>query len=202
MDWPHAKGPVERDGRWDDPDSEFARLYVAATMSGALLETLRRFRRPPARLLRASRSIIGSDTRGTVPAAFLQQRRLGVALCEPDACFIDVCDPRTHNGLPESVRQVVSWFGVKDIDRSTMLSPDRRVTRYLARHFHEDCASRGLTHIRGLRFESRIGPGIECFALWDNPSPIDDESISVHHIELDHPALEHAVATLGLTVTR
>lgn len=201
LEWSEAHAPVHPGGRWDDPDGVFQTLYCAATPTGALMEALRPLRRPPERLLRttaANRDI--NAVRGRVPSCFLPDRLIGQAMTYSQAMFIDVADPHTHNGLPEHVRRVLSWFGVRDVDRSTVLSDDRRVTRYLARHFFEACQHDELTHVRGLRFESRIAPKIECFAVWNEPSPIDLDTITTTGIDPTDPAVIDAVAALGLTV--
>ena len=83
---------------------------------------------------------------------------------------------------------------------ATVMTGDRRVTRYLARHLWQTCRDHGLTHIRGLRYESRLTPAGKCYALWDDPNPIDTSTITLHPVEPTGPSLVRAAEVLGLSI--
>lgn len=192
FDFPPGREPVAwtepafariRGGRWDSSDGSFRTLYCSSTLSGAYGEALRRL------------------APGPLSEAVLTQRHVGVAACQADARFIDMADPQTHNAIPAEMRLLLSAVIDEGIDRSTMLSSDRRVSRSLASALYEICGRPGLTHVAGLRYESRISPAIECFVVWDADA-IDADSINTFSVELAHPSLREALAILGINLTR
>ena len=193
------------EGRWDDPDGEFRTLYAAATPSAAYTETLAVLRPAHDQVARIRRTQPTPPNdpdlhTGKIPVGYLDARHIGVAACHPDVRLIDMSDPATHASFPAHVRRVLGWFDIRDADRGTVMTGDRRVTRYLARHLWQTCRDRGLTHIRGLRYESRLTPTATCFALWDDPSPIDTSTITLHPVEPTDPSLLRAVEVLGLSI--
>lgn len=196
--------PVLGGNRWDDPLARFATLYCASSAEAAFGETIARYRERPGLLERID-SFLSSPADpdydppllpGRVPDDYFDSRYLGNVPVDADVRFVDVDDPATHAAARPMLR-VLRRFGVRTIDRSTFLSPDRRVTRTLARHYWNLAQSPDHHDWRGLRFVSRLAPDWECWAIWE-PSPLRTTLSAVVPVTRNHPGLVQAAQRLGV----
>lgn len=51
----------------------------------------------------------------------------------------------------------------------------------------------------GLRYDSRLPPRWECWALWE-PLPLDADAVEVQRIDIETPALRAAAELLGVVL--
>jgi hypothetical protein len=139
-----APAPIEEGNRWDDAHGRFATVYCASRAEGAFGEVIARYRERPGLLQRIDAFLTGRPdpeydpllSLGVVPAEFFDRRWLGHVGIDPAVRFVDVDDPSTHAAVDATLRRQLRGYGVRRIDRSTFLSPDRRATRTIASRYH------------------------------------------------------------------
>lgn len=200
-DWAYSGPDGTFGNRYDDPRGEYRVLYASSQRLGALLETLARFRPDPAIV---SAEILG-DPRdaqfptappGTVPARWLEARRLGTARC--DAAYADVGHTKSLAYLREVLAPLVIRYGVVELDAAAIrLHAPRRVTQEISRHVYECMTESGERAFQGIRYLSRLGDDVENWAICE-PSTID--RIEVTGIRVDDPDLIQAVELLRLEI--
>lgn len=157
--------------RWDAPEADFATLYAATTEVGAFIETLPYYRRSEdfQATLRRETSEDEPDpgfdldlATGEVKKDYFD-RVLGRASLPTDWRFIDVDHARTHAELNKELPDLLSQHRLREFDRHVVMHADRRITRSIAGHLHAVAES----GVIGLRYESRLHRGIECWAVWE-----------------------------------
>ncbi len=123
--------------------------------------------------------------------------------CAPAAeqgSAIDITHPRTFVAVFPRVVALLPKYGLKAFDRSALLETERDFTRELAGVYRAAAtAPDGTLLTGGLRYESRLPPSWECWALWD-PLPLDTSSKTVEPVSIDTPALRAAAAQLGVVL--
>ncbi len=175
-DWRYVGG-----NRFDDPDcpedeggeSEacYRVIYAATRRAGAYGETIARYR-PDLGLLAGLHEIEDDeplDPRlqpGVVPADYRLQRRLGKAILDPGLRFVDVHDGATVQALRPILAQVARDLGLPDVDLSTVMGPDRQLTKHAARHIYEQRDAEGRPLYAGIRYVSRLNPDWELWAIF------------------------------------
>ncbi len=212
--WPHpfvwrpprvalAESAHPHDGhRWDAPDREFATLYCATEPLGSFVETLAYYRRSGEfeTSLRTATDADEPDAEydfplgaGIVPTDYFQ-RVLGVASLDRGLRFVDVDHPRTHAQLTTELPELLAEHNLREFDRGVMMGHDRRITRAVAGHLHVQA---GAGEIWGIRYESRVYRGLECWALWAH---CDDALVDreVDPLTLDLPEIKRAAELLEL----
>jgi hypothetical protein len=186
---PRNRGDAGGGNRFDPLSARVDVLYFGTDLDACFGETLARLR-PNLNLV----AVIQNEWRergfmepGSV-AADWRQRRSAVHVGVPEgAGFLDVEAPETHQFLRGELALGLSALGLHDLDVSTVRGPDRRVTRLIADWAY--LANDGERPLyAGIRYESRVRSGWECWALFD------DEELSLEVIEtlpitLDMPAL-------------
>jgi hypothetical protein len=204
---PGRERPVLDGNRWDDPDGRFATLYCATTPQAAFGETIARYRRAPGLLDRID-AFLTSDPdpdydpelrAARVPEDYFADRYLGRVTVEPEVRFIDVDHPDTHAALAAPLRGLLLAHGLRDIDRGVSFSPDRRLTRPIAGHYWALAQTPDHSDWAGLRYQSRLLPEWECWALWQ-PSPIRLGGAEVHAVTRTNPDLRAAAQILAITL--
>jgi RES domain len=204
---PQSPGPVEQGNRWDDPDGAFATVYCASSAPAAFGEVVARYRERPGLLARIDEFLNHpADPEydpqlepGVVPAEFFDRRWLGKVGVDPAVRFVDVDDPATHAAIDTTLRRELRDYGVRRIDRSTFLSPDRRVTRAIARRYHWLAHTPDHATWRGLRYTSRLAADWECWAVWE-PSPLLESALEVEKVTREHADLREAARRLNVRV--
>lgn len=200
-DWAYA-GPDGTFGhRYDDPAGEYRALYASSHRLGAFLETLARFRPDPA-IVSAE---IEDDPRdvhyptlpaGTVPAKWLDMRRLGTARCT--AAYADVGHTRSLAYLREALAPAVIRHKIGELDAAAIRSrAPRRFTQELSRHVYECAMEDGARAFQGIHYLSRLGDDIENWAICE-PATVD--TIEIRGLRLDDPDLQRAVELFRLEI--
>ncbi len=201
--------PVYDGNRWDDPRGIFSVLYCATVPQGAFGETIARYRERQGldRMIDTFLDHSPDDhydpllCPGEVPEDYFSKRYLGHAVVSADAKFVDVDDPSTHAACEPALLSTLQRFTrVESIDRSTMLSPDRRITQTVSRHFYELSETPDHLDLRGIRYQSRLCNGWECWAIWA-PSPFEPDPDRTK-VTREHPALLEAADTLSVQVSQ
>jgi RES domain len=213
--WPHpfvwrtprirlADSAHPHDGhRWDAPNADFATLYCASNPLASFVETLAYYRRADgfANALWQATDEDDPDPEydfqdtggGRVPSAYFE-RVLGRATLDSDRHFVDVDHPRTHAQLTAELPGLLAEHGYREFDRGVMMTQDRRITRQVADHLHQQAGTTGLS---GIRYESRIQRGLECWALWDECAP-ELTNVEVDPLTPETPEIKQAADLLQL----
>jgi hypothetical protein len=211
---PPALGDVEEEdddsGRWDAPDGSFTNLYCSTQAEGAIAEKLAAFVPHPETVVSIDDFLEGepdpefADDYLTAPLDSEDIGSFEWILAHADSItelkFIDVWHWQTCLALAPLVAGVLKAFGLSDLDRRALADERRGFTRRLAgalRNAATEGDGEPVLRAAGLRYESRLPAGWECWALWE-PLPIDPESIERTRVEIDTPALRSAAAKLGV----
>jgi hypothetical protein len=198
-----APGP--HDGyRWDAPQADFATLYFGGSALASFVETLAYYR-PDAAFIARLHAMTSDDEpddeydfdlgSGRIPASFFE-RALGRARLDGDQQFVDVDHPHTHAQLTEDLHDLLTAHGHREFDRGVMMTQNRNVTRTIAGHLYGVAGSAD-ANICGIRYESRVCSGLECWAVWEHCSDqlVDRE---VDPLTPNVPELRQAAELLGL----
>ena len=170
--------------RYDDPWGHYTVRYVAENLTGALLETMARFRPAPEAeaLLAGVIGVENGDVDHPDPADgvsdWLAAQHIGrVTVAEPTT-LVDVHDPQL---LLELDKHPLVRTALEASDLGTPLSParldeavvrlggpvGRPVTQALSRAVRER-----YPHIGGVAYRSRLDDDEWCWALWDD-TPVE-----------------------------
>lgn len=173
LDDAHARyGP-----RWEDPGAHVPTIYCASSKTAALGASLWMYRGrtlPDGRgLLQAIAETYGPADPGepwvqaaAIPPSYFNDRVTARAEVSSEALFVDLAHRDTHAALAEAL-----GFGrvgpATRFTRSTLFcGHNRRITRSVARHYHELSQTTDDNRIAGLRFELCGRPDWEFWALW------------------------------------
>lgn len=195
--------------RWDAPHGEFRTLYCATKAEGAFGEKLSDFTVQKGVGLEieqflesepdeefAGEQIVSGLNREEVAQL---NWKLAWAPAHPDAQIIDVSARRTQIAVLPGIGGLLRAFGFRGLDSATLKTRRRAFTRQLAGYLHQ--VAEGETAelaASGIRYESRLPPAWECWALW-LPLPLDvSESTVEVEVTIDHPALRAAAALLDV----
>jgi hypothetical protein len=175
-------------------------LYFGSDLETCFGETLARLR-PSSAVL----AVVEEEWRargfmdaGTV-AADWRQRRTAVHIRLPeDVLFLDAEWPTTHQFLRQELALGLSALGFGDLDVAAVRGPDRRVTRLIAdwAYLAED---EGRPRYAGVRYESRLRSGWECWALFDDED-MELEVIETLPVTREMPALQRVAELFELRV--
>jgi hypothetical protein len=127
---------------------------------------LARFRPSPA-VAAAAREDPGYMDPGGLPAAWREDRRLvSFALAAP-LPFVDIDNTSTLLALGAQLHGELAPLGVDELDRGSVYSANRRLTRALAAWIYSRTDDDGQPRYGGIRYESRLGRQWECWAVFD-----------------------------------
>lgn len=206
--WRVARGdaplrvPLPGDNRFDPLTVRSGVLYFGTDLVACFGEVLARFR-PSLKLLAAVD--VSEEWRdrgfmevGGVPAQWRYRRSAVHVGLPPGSLFLDVESPVTHQFLREELALGLSALGLADLDVGIVRGPDRRVTQMIADWAYR-AVDDGQPRYSGIRYESRIRTGWECWALFD------DEELQIEVIEMlpitpDLEALGEVARLFGLRV--
>ena len=202
-DDPLATPPISRPdlmggNRFDPLTMTYGVLYFGSNLEVCFGETLARLR-PSIKLLAIVEeewAELGFMSVGTDAADWRQRRTaVHVRLLE-DLLFLDVESPITHQFLRRELALGLSSMGLTDIDVSTVRVPDRRITRMISEWAY--MATDGeKPRFAGIRYESRIQSGWECWALFDDDD-LEIEVIETVPITPSMPQLISVAELFGL----
>lgn len=125
---------------------------------------------------------------------------LACAPTHPGAIAIDVSHPKTYVAIFRRAMPLLLSYGMRAFDRAALLETERNFTRELA-GLYRAAATRadGTLEAVGLRYESRLPPGWECWALWE-PLPLAVSHTASEPVTSETPALRRAAAQLGVVL--
>lgn len=186
--------------RFDPLTVDCGVLYFGTDLKACFGEVLARFR-PSISLM----SVVEREWRdlgfmnvGAI-AADWRQRRSAVHIRLPDAPhFLDVESAVTHQFLRRELALGFSALGLNDLDVAAVRGQDRRVTRLIADWTYM-AGDRGLPRYAGIRYESRIRSGWECWALFDDED-LKIEVMETLPITQDMEALVETARLFGLQI--
>ena len=197
-------------GRWDAPAGEYRVLYCATEPEGAIGEKLAAFM-PSVSTVRRIESFlteepdpehaddyldVGLDADDIESFGWL----LAHAPAAPSARFVDIWHPLTVIAVFPRAVSLLAAFGLKVLDRRALADERRGFTRRLGALVRAAATSEdGELGAAGLRYESRLAPGWECWALWE-PVPVDAGEASVERVGIEIPALRRAAELLGVVL--
>jgi len=186
--------------RFDPLMADVGVLYFGTDLETCFGETLARLR-PSLKVL----SVVEDEWRelgfmgaGTV-AADWRQRRSAVHVRLPSHTrFVDVESAVTHQFLRKELALGLSALGLDDLDVATVRGPDRRVTRLIAdwAYLADDD---GKPLYAGIRYESRIRSGWECWAVFDDED-LELEVLEILPLTPDMPSLQEVARLFRLRV--
>lgn len=186
--------------RFDPLSLHYGVLYFGSDLEVCFGETLARFR-PKIDLLALVQEEwkeLGFMPVGAVAADWRQRRSAVHVRLPSELQFLDVESPQTHQFLRRELALGLSSVGLEDLDVAAVRGHDRRVTQlisewaYLAEE--EDAPL-----YAGIRYESRIRSGWECWALFDDED-LDIEVVEALPITRDMPALLAVAELFDLNV--
>jgi hypothetical protein len=184
--------------RFDSPTGDYSVIYFGTHLEACFMETLARLRPAP-----GLREVVQTEWReagfmevGAVPADW-RQRRLAVRAMPPnDPPFLDVEAAESLQVLRDEVADVLDQYDYEDLDIGLIRGPDRRVTRAISQWAYEQTNETGeYALFAGIRYCSRQGPDLECWAVFDDINFVELER---RPITLDMPALRKVAKVYDL----
>ena len=192
--------PTAGANRFDPLTFDVGVLYFGTDLESCFGETLARFR-PSLKVL----SIVADEWRelgfmeaGTVAADWRQRRSAVHVRLPTTARFLDVESPVTHQYLRNQLALGLSALGLDDLDVAAVRGPDRRVTRLIADWTYM-AENHGQPQYAGIRYESRLRSGWECWALFDDDD-LQLEVLETLPLTVDIPALQEVARLFELRV--
>jgi hypothetical protein len=202
-DWAYAHEDRTFGSRFDDSEGYFRVLYASSTRLGCFIETLARFRKPPAaaalmeRLNEIEHAASDFTPPGTVPASWLRGRRIGRAASVAGR-YAQVYSAEWVSHLrrdlePELMAShlIPSHLGPRgegDFDLHVLISQDRSLTQKAATLIYRMGYS-------GICYESRHGTDLVNWALFE---PFQVQGIQNDLLVPEDPDLLQAMEILGL----
>jgi RES domain len=198
FDPPPAPPPIrevdpadDESGRWDAPAGEYRVLYCATEPEGALGEKLAPFM-PNVSAVHRIEAFLEEEPDPEFAEDYLQPTLdaadidsfgwfVAQAPAVPARRFVDVWHPASAVAL---------------FPRAVSLLKPRRPGALI-----RDSVSTEAGELRasGLRYDSRLAPRWECWALWD-PLPLDANEAEIQRVHIDTPALRTAAELLGVVL--
>lgn len=194
--------------RWDAPNEEFRTLYCATRPEGGFGEKLAQFALDPELAVEiedfldgepdeefVADNLVAGLNRGQVEQL---NWKLAWASNDREARAIDIAARRTQLAVLPGIGGLLRAFGFPGLDAVALRTSQRTFTRQVAGYLHQ-AAQDELDELRacGIRYESRLPPAWECWALWQ-PLPLDTDLAKIEEVTIDHPALRKAAALLGV----
>lgn len=186
---------VSGGNRFDPLTLDYGVLYFGSDLEACFGETLARLR-PSLEMLAVVKKEweeLGFMDTGSVAADWRQRRTAVHVRLRGDLLFLDVESSQTHQYLRGELALGLSTLGLTDLDVGTVRGPDRRVTKMISEWAYMSEES-GHPRFAGIRYESRIRSGWECWAAFDDEE-LDIDVLETLPITPDMPALA-AVAEL------
>jgi RES domain-containing protein len=211
---PPPVGEVDADsdesGRWDAADGDYTVLYCATDPEGALGEKLAAFIPSVSAVVRIEAFLVDDPDpefaddylEASLDAADIEgfELMLAQAPADPSGRFIDVWHPTTTVALLPRVVSLLGDFALNALDIRALVDERRGFTRRLGALVRDGAITEdGQLRASGLRYESRLPPRWECWALWE-PLALDPDDAVVARVDIDTPALRRAAELLGVVL--
>jgi RES domain len=174
---------------------DYGVLYFGTDLETYFGETLARLR-PSLELLALVAdewAELGFMNVGAVAADWRQRRTAVHVRLSKGTRFVDVDSPLTHQHLRKELA-----LGLKELDVSTVRGPMRKVTQMISEWVYVNGDGAG-GQVAGVRYESRIRSGWECWAVFDDEE-LELEVLETVPITADMPALQSVAKLFELTV--
>ena len=217
FDPPQAPPPIrdidpadDESGRWDAPDGEYRVLYCATEPECALGEKLAPFM-PNVSAVHRIEAFLEDEPDPEFADDYLQPTLdaadidsfgwlLAHAPAEPGRRFIDVWHPATAVALFPRAASLLKHFGLHVLDIRALADERRPFTRRLGALIRDSATTEaGELRASGLRYDSRLPPRWECWALWE-PLPLDADEPEIQRVHIDTPPLRTAAELLGVVL--
>jgi hypothetical protein len=217
FDPPPAPPPIteiepsdDESGRWDAPAGEYKVLYCATQPEGALGEKLAHFM-PNVSAVQRIEAFLEAEPDPELAEDYLEASLeaadiesfgwiLAHAPAAPACRFIDVWHPATAVGLFPRAASLLKEFSLHVLDVRALADERRPFTRRLGALLRESATSAsGELRASGLRYDSRLPPRWECWALWE-PLPLNADASDIQRVHIDTPALRTAAQLLGVVL--
>ena len=158
--------------RFDRPDGQFCVLYFATTLVGCCGEVLARLCPDPvlAQLVAKDWKALGAMAPGQIPRDWRERRNASAVHLPGAPAFLDI---------------------------STVRGPDRRVTQMISQWACAARTEQGELRFAGLRYQSRLDDGWECWAVC---ADTDLEVEQILPVSLQMNELQQGAEAFGLTV--
>lgn len=162
--------------RFDSALGNYRVWYFATLLEGCYGETLAALRPDPAVIAAVGREDDHVMPLGEIPADW-RQRRIAVRATFPerDRPFLDVEAASTRALLRNELPWLLAELGLDDIDVAAIRSKDRRLTRWISQWTWQARNETGRPDFGGLRFLSRLNSDWECWAVFEDLLPEEQE---------------------------
>jgi RES domain len=211
---PPAIGEVEpsedESGRWDAPTGEYNVLYCATEPEGAIGEKLAPFMPNVSARVRIE-AFLQEEPDPEFSDDYLEvsldaedidsfEWLLAHAPAGPVGRFIDLWHPATTVALFPRAASLLLAFGVNVLDLRALTDERRGFTRRLGALVRDAATTEsGELRASGLRYDSRLPPRWECWALWE-PLALKADEAEIQRVHIDTPALRTAAELLGVVL--
>jgi len=187
----------------EESSERYRVVYASTDRAGAFGETIARYR-PDLALLQELKDIDDDEPLepwlegGVVPADYRLQRRLGETILDPSLRFVDVFDARAVQALRPALSPIARRLGLPDVDLSTVMGPNRELTKQLSLYLHEQRDEQGHPRYAGIRYVSRMNANWELWAVFDDR--LMHAAVVPEDIYADDPGLVEAARLLGVNI--
>jgi hypothetical protein len=175
--------------------------YFGSSLEVCFGETLARFRPSAAlvSLLAEEWQEMGFMALGTVPAEWRVRRTAVRVRVPPDARFVDIESPQTHQHLRKHLALGLSSLGYSELDVAVVRGRDRRITRLVSEWVYRSTISEEdpSPAYAGIRYLSRINDAWECWAIFDD---VELEVVETTPLKREMPELVAVGDLFELTV--
>lgn len=187
-------------------------LYCAGAPVPAMVELLARFRTGIDDLVKLAGDTIGDveereqllvpqdrHEKGIIPSKWYLERQVSSVRVRTDLPLLDLSLAATIQYVREELAMTVYALGIPDLDLSRVTDGNRRLTRAIARWVYNLKSDDGHPLFSGIKYTSRFGTDLPCYALFDGRYEIvgDVESYS---LQATTPALIEAASILRLEI--
>jgi hypothetical protein len=171
--------------------------YFATERDGCYGETLALLRPDP----RVKKVIEGDEDGfmpiGEVPADWRKRRVLARATFPQGRPFVDVEAAETRAVLTRELAWVLELVGLDDIDVAAIRSRDRRLTRWISQWVWQKRLEETAPDYAGIRFCSKLNTDWECWAVFADITPIEEER---HPVLRQDEALQRVASLFSLDI--
>jgi hypothetical protein len=134
---------------------------------------------------------------GEVPRDWRHRRIAVRATVNDDLPFVDIEAPPTRVYLELQLGVVMSSLGYTELDIPTIMTSDRRMTRWIAQWAWACTTPSGEPRFSGIRYLSRLWTGWECWGVFDRTPLVELER---RPITLDMESLQTVLDWYNLTL--
>ncbi len=190
--------------RWDAVYASAETVYFGTATQACFAETLAGFRPDPAvvELVKDTAAWTHHMEPGAIDVDWRANRNLVRAVFDPAGDFVDITAHETIawiNSDPHFKSIPIIAQAGSGLTLSHLTADDRVVTRLLASIIHELKNPDGQHLYQGIRYESKHGQGLECWAVFRD-RVLTMTAIDTKTIEKNDPGLEAMASLFGLTI--